>query len=84
MSPFTSDREQRLWFWALAVTAAHLMALTRTLSWEERTHLFEYGPLAVLIHQALAERLRHGRRVPGPQLGIKVARAGCSRRLSNH
>jgi VanZ family protein len=51
---------------ALGVTAVYLMAWIRIHSWEERTHLFEYGLVAVLIHQALTERLRHGRRVPVP------------------
>lgn len=32
----------------------------------ERTHLIEYGIVAALIHQALLERARHGRHVPGP------------------
>jgi VanZ family protein len=51
---------------ALGVTAAYLMAWIRIHSWEERTHLFEYGLVAVLIHQALTERLRPGRRVLVP------------------
>jgi VanZ family protein len=126
MSPFTSDRERRLWLWALAVvvaiystlglagtlaaelrerdlleasfvlglllvvaaiagsalkrragrreiwvalgvTAVYGMMLMRMfITPEERTHLFEYGLVAILIHQALTERLRHGRRVPAP------------------
>jgi VanZ family protein len=126
MPPFTSDRERRLWFWALAVvvaiystlglagtlaeelrernlldasfvagfllvvvaiagsglkrnpgrreiwvalgvTAVYGMVLIRMgIGPEERTHLFEYGLVAVLIHQALTERLRQGRRVRAP------------------
>lgn len=126
MSLFTSRRERRLWFWALAVVvaiwstlglagtlartlrernllgalfvlgfllviaaiagsalkrrpggreiwaslgimAAYGMVVVRMgISLEERTHLFEYGLVAVLIHQALSERLRGGRRVPAP------------------
>jgi len=125
-SPFTSDRERRLWFWALAVvvaiystlgvagtlaevlrernlwgalfvvgfllvvaaivgsalkrrpgrreiwvalgvTAVYGMVVVRMgIGPEERTHLFEYGLVAVLIYQALTERLQHGRRVPAP------------------
>ncbi len=125
MSAFTSDRERRLWFWAVAVmvaiystlgpartlvdllrqhnllrvsfalvlllvvgaiarrwvkrrlgwgeigvalgvTLAYLMVWWRMGSWEERTHLIEYGIVAALIHQALLERVRNGRRVPAP------------------
>jgi hypothetical protein len=138
MSLFTSDRERRLWLWALAVvvaiyaslgpaetlvaflrernlvrvsfalvlllvvgviagqwvkrrpgrgeiavafgvTAAYLMAWIRIQSWEERTHLIEYGLVAVLIYQALTERVRHGRRVPAPAaLAVAVtALLGC-------
>lgn len=126
MSHFTSDRERRLWFYALAVVVAiySTLGLAGTLAQalraqnllnvsfavgfllvvaaiigsvlkrrpgrreiclalgvaaaygmvvvrmgvtpEERTHLFEYGLVAVLIHQALTERVRNGRRVPIP------------------
>ena len=123
MTLFTSDREQRLWLWALvvlaaiystlgpaetlvaflrernllwvsvalllvvgvitgqwlkrrpgrgeigvalAVTAVYLMAWIRIQSPEKRTHLLEYGLVAVLIHQALNERLRHSQWVPAP------------------
>ena len=125
MPAFTSDRERRLWFWAVAVivaiystlgpartlvdvlrqhnllrvsfalvlvfvvgaiawrwgkrrpdwgeigvalgvTLAYLMVWWRMGSWEERTHLIEYGIVAALIHQALLERVRNGRRVPAP------------------
>ena len=123
-TPFTSDRERCLWFWAMAVvvaiystlgpaqrlaeamrernllrvsvvvlllvgatiagrwvkrrpgqreigvalgvTAVYLMAWIRIHRWEERTHLFEYGLVAILIYQALTERLRHDRRVLVP------------------
>jgi VanZ family protein len=51
---------------ALGVTAAYLMTWFRIQHPEERTHLLEYGLVAVLIHQALKERLRQGRRVPSP------------------
>ncbi|MDE2773378.1 MAG: VanZ family protein [Gemmatimonadota bacterium] len=127
-SLFTSDRERRLWFWALAVVVAiystlglagslaevlrardllpaavlALMVLTvaaivasglkrrpgRREFWvvlgvlavyamavlrmggspEERTHLFEYGIVAVLIYRALCERADNGRRVGVPAL----------------
>ena len=131
-SPFTSDRERRLWLWALAIVVAIystlglagslaemlrarellstavlvLMLLTvaaivasglkrrpgRREVWvalgvvavyamavlrmggspEERTHLFEYGIVAVLIYQALRERSENGRRVGVPALTALV------------
>ena len=41
---------------------------------EERTHLFEYGIVAVLIYQALGERSQNGRRVRAPAaLALVVA-----------
>ena len=51
---------------ALGVALAYLMVWVRIDSWEERTHLIEYGIVAALIHQALLERVRNGRRVPAP------------------
>jgi|GEM_PF-263820 len=51
---------------ALGVALAYLMVWWRINSWEERTHLIEYGIVAALIHQALLERVRNGRRVPMP------------------
>jgi hypothetical protein len=135
MPPFTSVRERRLWFWALAVVVAIYSTLGLAGTWaamlrernllnasfalafvlvlaaivgsalkrrpgrreawvgvgviavygmvvvrmgigpEERTHLFEYGLLAVLVHQALTERAGNGRRVPAPAV-IAVAVTG--------
>jgi hypothetical protein len=47
----------------LGIKAVYGMVLVRMgLSPEERTHLFEYGLVAVLIHQALTERRRQRRR----------------------
>ena len=134
-SRFTSDRERRLWFCALAVVVAiystlglagslaevlrehhllpaaffFLMFLTvaaivgsglktrpgRREIWvglgvmavygmlvirmggslEERTHLFEYGIVSVLIYQALSERSENGRRVPVPAVLALVVTA---------
>ena len=48
----------------LGVAAVYLWAFFRMQIPEERTHLIEYGLVAVLIHQALVERRSHGRRVP--------------------
>ena len=61
---------------ALGVTAVYGMAVVRMGgSPEERTHLFEYGIVAVLVYQALAERARNGRRVPVPAVIALVATA---------
>jgi hypothetical protein len=49
---------------ALGVAAAYLMVFTRMVTPEERTHLIEYGVLAVFIYEALAERASNGRPVP--------------------
>ena len=51
----------------LGVIAVYGMAFLRMeTSPVERTHLIEYGLVAILIHQALVERRRGGRRVPVP------------------
>jgi len=52
---------------ALGVVAVYLMVFAR-LGIAERTHLFEYGVVAVFIYEALTERASHGRRVPAPAL----------------
>lgn len=134
MPLFTSDRERRLWFWALAAVIAiwSTLGLAGTLAaqlrahnllgvaffgaflvtlavvalgslrrygqrhfWivlgiattyamtvvrmgiplEERTHLFEYGLLGVLIYRALSERRTQGRRVPVPALAAMLLTA---------
>ena len=52
---------------ALSITAVYGLAVLRMSgSPEERTHLFEYGIVAVLIYHALSERLQNGRRVRAP------------------
>ena len=59
---------------ALGIAAVSLMLLLRfTLA--ERTHLIEYGVLAVFIHAALTERRNQGRRVPVPALLAILAAA---------
>ena len=50
----------------LGVAVAFLMIGVRIESWEERTHLIEYGIVAAIIHQALLERSRKGRLVWSP------------------
>ena len=53
---------------ALGVVAAYLLVFVRTSIPTERSHLIEYGVVALFIHEALAERASHGRRVPAPAL----------------
>jgi hypothetical protein len=51
----------------IGVTAAYgMIAFRLGGSAAERTHLFEYGLVAVLMFQALTERRQNGRRVPVP------------------
>ena len=59
---------------ALGVAVVYLMVLVR-MALEERTHLIEYGVVAVLILEALRERSSHGRRVPLPALLAILATA---------
>ena len=51
---------------AVGVAAAYFMVFARMAILEERSHLIEYGVVAVFIHAALAERASQGRRVPVP------------------
>ena len=53
---------------ALGVSVAYLFVFVRMTTPADRTHLMEYGVLAVFVHAALTERERHGRRVPVPAL----------------
>lgn len=52
---------------ALGLGAAYLMVMIRSgLSPEERTHLFEYGIVALLAYEAMVERRRAGRAITHP------------------
>ena len=53
---------------ALGVAAVYLLLFARVATPEERTHLIEYGVVAVVIYEALTERSSQGRRVPVPAL----------------
>jgi hypothetical protein len=60
----------------LGVVAVYLMVFVRMgIPVEERTHLIEYGVMAVFIHEALMERANQGRRVPVPGLLAILATA---------
>lgn len=68
-------RRREVWV-GLGLTAVYGMAVLRMgVSPEERTHLFEYGVVAVLIYQALRERAQNGGRVPVPPLLALVVTA---------
>jgi hypothetical protein len=60
---------------AVGVVAVYLTTLIRMPVPEARSHLFEYGLVAMLIYHALSERRRNGRRVPVPALLALVATA---------
>lgn len=53
---------------ALGVVAVYAMVFIRMAIPEERTHVIEYGVVAILIHEALTERASQVRRVPAPAL----------------
>ena len=60
---------------ALGVAAASLLVFVRMAIPEERTHLIEYGVVAVFIYEALKERASQGRHLPVPALLAIVATA---------
>ncbi len=60
---------------ALGIVVVYVMALIRMGSWEERTHLFEYGLVGILIYHALRERMRNGRGVRAPAIFAVLATA---------
>ncbi|MDE2771921.1 MAG: VanZ family protein [Bacteroidota bacterium] len=53
---------------ALGIIAAYLLIIVRMAVPTERSHLVEYGVVAVFVHEALLERASQGRRVPVPGL----------------
>ena len=53
---------------ALGITAAYLLVFVRMAIPTERSHLIEYGVVAVFILEALNERKSNGRKVPVPWL----------------
>ena len=50
----------------LGILAVYLLVFARMAFAEERTHLIEYGVVAVFIYEALTERASQGRRVRVP------------------
>lgn len=61
---------------ALGVVAVYVLVFVRMAIPEERTHVIEYGVVAILLHEALTERRRHRAGVWSPTviaLGLTVA-----------
>lgn len=71
-----ASRERATVALACGVGAAHVLLLARAGSPAERTHLVEYGVVAVLIHAALEERSAGGRGVAKPALAAIGAASG--------
>ena len=53
---------------ALGIAAAYLLIFVRMAVPTERSHLIEYGVVAVFIYEALTERASQGKHVPVPSL----------------
>lgn len=60
---------------ASGVIAVYLLMFVRMSTAAERTHLMEYGVVAILIYEALAERVNQGHSVPAPALIAIIAAA---------
>ena len=59
---------------ALGVATVYFMVFVRMGSHEERTHLIEYGIVALLIHAALNERAMRSPHMPAPAiLAVTIA-----------
>lgn len=58
---------------ALGIAAVYIMIFVRMRSPVERSHLFEYGVVALLIHEALKERSTQGGKVPVPAITAILA-----------
>lgn len=67
-----SGLEVGLW---LGVAGVYLLVFLRLSVAAERSHLIEYGVLALVIHELLKERAHQGRRIPRPALLALVATA---------
>lgn len=53
---------------AIGIAAVYLLVFVRMSIPTERSHLIEYGIVAIFIYEALLERRRQGRGVPAPAL----------------
>ena len=57
----------------LGISAAYILLFVRMAIPTERSHLIEYGVVAVFIYEALTERVSHGDCVPVPGIVAFVA-----------
>ncbi len=58
----------------MGILIIYVTAWLRIGSLEERTHLFEYGLVAALVHETLLERQANGRSVPAlPILALIIS-----------
>ncbi|TDQ33029.1 VanZ family protein [Zeaxanthinibacter enoshimensis] len=53
---------------ALGIAAVYIMIFVRMRSPVERSHLFEYGVVSLLLHEALKERKSKGAKIPVPAI----------------
>ena len=58
---------------AIGIVAVYLLVFVRMTSPTERSHLVEYGVVALFIFEALIERATHGRRIRCPGLVAVIA-----------
>ena len=61
-------RATEVWVWVAVIVVYGAVLVRAFATPEERTHLFEYGLLSVLVYRALLEGVRNGRRIAAPGL----------------
>ncbi len=61
-------RGKEIWVLFGIITVYGLMFVRMGGSIEERTHLFEYGIVAIIMHHAFIERIKQGGKVPAPAI----------------
>lgn len=67
------SRGAEAWIVSAVLAAIAMIPVRSGVPALERTHLFEYGLLAVVLYEALAERRRHGAAVPPAGLAAVCA-----------
>ena len=64
----SSDRKLAYWIYAGVIAVYGMAMLRMDLTVAERSHMFEYGLLAILVYEALRERKRNGAKGKAPAL----------------